>query len=258
MTPASGIDREAPTPLYEQIVQRISDLITDGTFRAGARLPAERDLCERLGVSRVTIRRALRELVDSGLLVASPQRGWFVAARTDVMSEPPDALQSFTETGRSLGLTATSEVLLAEQREATIEEAEQLRVAPGSIIFHLERLRGLDDRPVALHLARVPLSLAPTLENADLTTVSIYAALEQAGHPPTRSDCDVRAEMPTKRDSKLLGGAPLLVVRQVTYDHRMTPIELSEMRYRGDRYHLKTSLHRDPSIVGDALLRPPG
>jgi GntR family transcriptional regulator len=258
MTPVSGIDRDAPTPLYEQIVQRISSLITDGTFRTGTRLPAERDLCERLGVSRVTIRRSLRELVDSGLLVASPQRGWFVAAAADVITEPPNALQSFTETGRSLGLTASSQVLLAERREATIEEAEQLRVAPGSVIFHLERVRGLDDRPVALHLARVPLSLVPSLERADLTTVSIYASLEQAGHPPTRSDCDVRAEMPTPRDTQLLGAAPLLVVRQVTYDNRMTPIELCEMRYRGDRYHLKTSLHRDPNISGDALLRPPG
>jgi GntR family transcriptional regulator len=257
MTTASGIDRDAPTPLYEQIVQRISSLIADGTFRTGTRLPAERDLSERLGVSRVTIRRSLRELVDSGLLVASPQRGWFVSARADVMSEPPNALQSFTETGRSLGLTASSQVLLAESRDATIEEAEQLRVAPGSVIFHLERVRSLDDRPVALHHVRVPLSLAPALASADLTTVSIYATLERAGHPPTRSDCDVRAEMPTPRDTRLLGSAPILVVRQITYDPRMAPIELAEMRYRGDRYHLKTSLHRDPSTTADALVRPP-
>jgi GntR family transcriptional regulator len=82
-------------------------------------------------------------MVDSGLLVASPQRGWFVATRNDVMSEPPNAPQSFTETGQSLGLRATSHVLTAESREATIEEAEQLQIAPGASVLHLERLREL-------------------------------------------------------------------------------------------------------------------
>jgi GntR family transcriptional regulator len=244
MTSATELDRDAATPLYEQIVDRVSALITDGSFRAGTRLPAERDLCERLGVSRVTLRRALREMVDRELLVASPQRGWFVAGTHQVMSEPPDALQSFTETGRSLGLVATAQVLTADTREATIEEAEQLRIAPGASILHLDRLRKLDGRPVALHLARVPLDRAPSLRDAELESVSVYASLEAAGHVPTRSDCDVRAESPTPRDAQLLGAVPLLVVRQITYDQRGEPIELAEMRYRGDRYHLQTSLQR--------------
>lgn len=244
MTSVRELDRDAATPLYEQIVDRVSALISDGSFKAGTRLPAERDLCERLGVSRVTLRRALREMFDRDLLVASPQRGWFVAAGSQVMSEPPNALQSFTETGQSLGLAATAQVLMAETREATIEEAEQLRVAPGAAILYLDRLRELDNRPVALHLARVPVDRAPSLPGADFETVSIYASLEAAGHFPTRSDCDVRAETPGSRDTQFLGGAPLLVVRQITYDQRGDPIELSEMRYRGDRYHLQTSLHR--------------
>src|SRR5262249_31342553 len=159
-------------------------------------------------------------------LVASPQRGWFVAAQSQVLSEPRDALQSFTETGESLGLSASAELLAAETRDATIEEAERLRIAPGSAILHLERLRKLDDRPIALHLARVPLDRAPSLADADLEAVSIYASLQAGGHIPTRSDCDVRAETPTSRDARLLGSVPLLVVRQITYDQRGEPIEL--------------------------------
>ncbi len=172
------------------------------------------------------------------------------------MSEPPNALQSFTETGQSLGLTATAQVLMAETREATIEDAEQLRVAPGASILYLERLRQLDGRPVALHLARVPVDRAPSLPDADFEIVSVYASLEAAGHVPTRSDCDVRAETPTARDTKLLGGVPLLVVRQITYDQRGEPIELSEMRYRGDRYHLQTSLHRRGPASASSLFSP--
>ena len=174
------------------------------------------------------------------------------------MSEPPDALQSFTETGRSLGLPRHRGSCSPSQREATIEEAEQLRVAPGSVIFHLERVRVAGRSAGGAAPGAGAAQPGADAVECRPDKVSIYAALEQAGHPPTRSDCDVRAEMPTQRDSRLLGAAPLLVVRQVTYDQRMTPIELSEIRYRGDRYHLKTSLHRDPSIAGDALLRPPG
>lgn len=244
MSLGGQLDRNAPTPLYEQIVERISSLITDGSFSPGSRLPAERALCEGLGVSRVTLRRALRELISNGLLIASPQRGWFVAARSDLMSEPRDALQSFTETAQALGLVATAQVLSAVIREATIEEAEQLRVAPGASLLHLERLRELDGRPVALHLARVPIDRAPDLRDADFTRVSIYAALEAAGHWPTHSECDVRSEPPGALEVKLLGTVPLLVVRQITFDQNDTPIELSELRYRGDRYRLQTSLRR--------------
>lgn len=247
MTAGPDLDRDGPTPLYEQIVEQVSALVADGSFAAGSRLPAERHLCERLGVSRVTLRRALREMGSRGLLIPSPQRGWFVARRADVLSEPPNALQSFTETGHALGLLVTARVLEAHIRDATIEEAEQLRVAPGASILHLERLRELDRKPVALHLVRLPIDRASGLRSADLASASVYAALEAAGHIPTRSDCDVRSEPPSARDTELLGPVPLLVVRQITYDQRGDPVELSEMRYRGDRYRLQTSLHRRPT-----------
>jgi len=256
--PFTGLDRENPTPLYAQVGQRISALIGDGTFRSGARLPAERDLSLRLGVSRVTVRRALEDLVEQGLLVVSPHRGWFVGGDSNLMSEPPNALQSFTESSRELRISARAELLLSEVREATLDEADQLRIAPGAEVFHLERLRLLDDRPVAIHDVRVPLQLAPELTEIDFETASLYAVLDRAGHAPTRGDCEVRAEMGTERDRGLLRSLPLLVVSQVTYDHRMTPIELSMVRYRGDRYQLRTSLLRETHDGGEALLEPTG
>ena len=166
-----------------------------------------------------------------------------------MISEPPSALQSFTETGRSLGLVAGATVLLVDEREATIEESESLRIAPGAPIIAIERLRTLDGVPVALHMVRIPLDRAPDLARADFSNMSIYAALKDAGHTPTRGDCDVRSEPPTSRDRELLAAVALLVVRQITFNQRGEPIELMEMRYRGDRYRMKTTLHGGPNAV---------
>src|SRR5215210_4434091 len=177
--------REASQPLYHQVYRRIAQEIEHGELHPGDRLPSERWFCDELGVSRATVRRAIEELVTDGL-VEGRGRGSFVTG--DALVEPPNTLMSLSELGRSRGLEATSRVLGAEVRAATIDEADAFGIAPGAEVYELHRLRMLDGLPISVDHNRVPLRLVPEAALLDFTTASLYEALEREGHPPARAD----------------------------------------------------------------------
>ena len=114
--------REVPEPgqpLYVEVAQRIAHEIVRRDLRPGDRLPPERTLCRELGVSRLTLRRALLALADEGAVESDAGRGWFVGG--GLLSEPPNALLSFTRMAASRGLTSSARVLTARVRPATID-----------------------------------------------------------------------------------------------------------------------------------------
>lgn len=240
-------------PLYVQVADRLADEIHAQQLAPGERLPSERMLQERFEVSRVTVRQALGRLVSIGLVASSAGRGWFVEGNT--LTEPPGTVASFTEMVRSAGLKASSRVLDQQVRESTLDEAEALRVAPGTPLLSLHRLRMADGLAIALDHSRVPLAAAPGLVNIDFSTASLYAVLSQAGAQPTRADYSITAEAATAEQAHLLGvnaGAPLLAATQITYDMSGQPVELGAITYRGDRYRFRAVLTAD-----EALLRKP-
>lgn len=240
-----ALDRSrSDIPLYRQVQQSIAEHIAAGRLPPGEQLPSERQLCERFDISRVTARRALAALVDDGLIQASPGRGWFVS--DGHLSEPPNALQSFTALALARGLAPTARVLRREVRDATVDEAEGLQVAPGAKVFDLERVRLLDDMPVAVHHCLIPLALCPALADADYRTASVYdVLLTTVRLAPTHAECTLEATSAGPQIAPLLDvdeGAPVLVSHQTTFDERGHPIETSRIVYRGDRYRVRTKL----------------
>jgi GntR family transcriptional regulator len=231
-------------PLYRSVARRIGDEIAAGTFGPGAKLPSERELCDTLNVSRVTLRRGLADLVAAGRIEASPSRGWFVSARP--LSST--SFVSFTGMGAMLGLQASAQVLRCETRPATLDEAEALLVAPGVEIFSLERLRFLDGVAIALDHSRSLLQRAPGLIDASWTTASLYQLLEdEYGIVPTRSSYVVEARAADDAQAELLEitpGSALLVATQKTFDQDNRPIEIGWIAYRADRYRFRAELTR--------------
>jgi GntR family transcriptional regulator len=243
----SPIRRDGAEPLHLQVSRQIGGEIASGLLRAGDRLPPERVLCERLQVSRVTLRRGLAKLVDEGLLQPSHGRGWYVAA--EQLGEPPNTLISFTGMGAARGLTAKSRVLASRIRRASLDEAEALGIAPGAEIFELERVRFLDGTPIAIDWSRLPAACLPDLAGRDFAASSLYAALEENGVMPTRATCAVEAVEAGKRHARLLEiepGTAQLVLHQTTYDQRGAAIELGRIAYPGDRYRFRAVLVRPP------------
>lgn len=235
-----------PRPLHDQVREAIEAQILSGDLPAGARLQSERDLAGRLGVSRVTVRRALDALKDEGLIRAEPGCGRFV--EDAALVEPPNALLSFTELGARRGLPATAKVIASRVRPASLEEAELAAIAPGAALFELQRLRMLDGVAVAIDQARVPLALAPAVEQADFRTTSLYALLDEAGAGVVRADYTTEARAAEPAQARRLGlgvGDALLFARTTGYDARGRVVELGETFYRGDRYRFHATLARE-------------
>lgn len=240
---------ESAEPLWAQVAAHVRERIDQGEWPPGSRLPAERELCESLDVSRVTLRKALAALVDEGILNSSHGRGWYVEVTEPRQSskEWPSSLESFSETARRMGLPASSQVLDQRVSPATLDEAEELSLAPGTPLFRLRRIRLLDGVPIALDSTQVPASLLGDSVTADFATASLYVVLVEAGVGIARAEAVVEAQEADDELAQALDlspGRPVLLMRQLAYDEGGRPIFVSSIRYAGDRYRLRTSFMR--------------
>jgi len=247
--PAS-IEFEDGNPLYRRAFRVLAEQIVSGALQPGDRLPPERSISEKLGVSRVTVRRALRELSEKGLLVQSGGgRGYEVSPAR--VSEPPNALVSFSAMARERGLSVSSHVLAAALRPATIDEAEGLRIAPGSVVFELVRIRHLDGVPIAVDESCISHARVPGIEDVDFSTASLYETLASRWRiVPTRADYVIEAVAAGELDAERLDlepHAPLLVARETVYDQYDAPVDIGCITYRGDRYRFQATLMRHPA-----------
>jgi GntR family transcriptional regulator len=243
----------APQPLYEQVCRQLSEQIVSGIYRPGSRLPSERLLQSSLGVSRLTVRRALEELLKEGVVERAPRgsRGWFVASGP--VSEPPNELVSFSAIAQARGLEPTARVLSANVRGATVDEAEHLMVAPGAPLFDLERLRMLDGIVISVERTRLPYARIPWITDVDFSTASLHAMLESHGIVPTTGSFLVDVLDADERLGELLevpAGKGLLLSQGETFDQSGQPLELLWMAYRADRYRMRTTVGRVVPVGG--------
>lgn len=252
---ANLLPRDGTHTLHHSVYTLLADLVRSGALRPGERLPAERTIAEQLKVSRVTVRRALRELARNGLIESSVGRGSFVSGGP--VGEPPDAIMSFSEMAAARGLVVTSRVVMARVRPATIDEADRMRIAPGGELFELERVRLLEGIATAIDRSHVPVGRVPGIVDADYSSQSLYGLFYSVGVIPTRSEHALEAIAATPRQAELLEvavGAPLLHSTEITFDQSGSPINLALIDFRGDRYRFRATTTRG-ALESQAPLR---
>jgi GntR family transcriptional regulator len=250
--------------MYERAAAQLEAEIRSGRLGADERLMSERALADRLQVSRITIRRALACLAAKDLVRSSVRTGWFAGPVT----EGGDVLLGFSDLGRRRGFGVTSRVLHCRLREATLAEAEELGIAPGSPVCDLARTRCLDGAVIAQAQAVVPAALAPGLHQEDFTAVSLYDVLRSRYRVrPARGRLAIQAAACDATQARHLGlrpGDPVLIFDQAGYDQLGRAFELARTVYRADRYVFRGTLvamRDDRPVVHETALRraaPPG
>jgi DNA-binding GntR family transcriptional regulator len=225
-----------------EIQARLLDLINH--LPDSAVLPSERDLAARWNVARMTLRRAMSELVEDGLLVRRQGAGTFTArpklARRLVMT-------SFTEEMHRRGLTPSSRVLDLSVRHADRRDSRKLRIPVGDAYVSLRRLRLADAAPMAIERIDIPEQYVPGLADADLTG-SLYDTLAtRYGISLVSGNSRLESAMPDPGSARLLqipGTQPCLAMDGITFDTAGRVIEHVRSLYRGDRYSVTIDLRR--------------
>ena len=233
------IDQGDHAPLYRQLQRVLREAIGNQVLSPEDALPAERDLAEELGISRITVRKALDGLVAEGLLTRRQGAGTFVAARVE---KSFSKLSSFTEDMISRGRTPHSTWINRSAGRVTPEESLTLSLSPGAAVYRFNRIRYADGSPMALEYSTVP---AFAIEGPDTVESSLYEALEKTGHRPSRALQRLRAVLFTPEQAELLSVAPrdpgLLIERRgFLPDGRI--VEVTRSYYRGDAYDFVAEL----------------
>ncbi len=233
-----ALDRNSPAPLYHQVREALLSRLREGEYREGDLIPTERELVDTFQVSRITVSRAIDDLVREGYLVAQQGKGTFVARRKIQRHVPQ--MKSFSQEMREEGHRPGSRLLFLGHRRVDERVAGALNLQLDSWVWVVERLRLADDEPMCVSVAYLNLPPGVTLTPADLEReVSLWSLLEKHGIKLARRVENIQAVPAGQRECDLLlidQGAPLLLVEGTVFSDEDVPIEYHEIYNRGDRY----------------------
>jgi GntR family transcriptional regulator len=237
-------DRRRPEPLWHQAEQALRALIENGEWPTGTQIPNEDRLGTMLGISRITLRHALRNLEEAGLVRREHGRGTFVRSATVVAGAR--GLTSFTQEMVTLGLVVGTRLLAAEIVPASPEMADALDIEQGAEIIKLRRLRLGNNAPIGIQTAHLPAARFPGLYEEASAMGSLYEMLkERYDLVPVEAHEVYRVGLVAAEDAELIGqptGTPAFVVERIAFDGR-GPFEFTVSTMRADRYEIRSTLY---------------
>ncbi|QAY63123.1 GntR family transcriptional regulator [Xylanimonas allomyrinae] len=243
------IDRSSPLPFYFQLKEGIRASITDRGLRPGDRIEGDHELCALYGVSRTVVRQALAELETEGVIERVKGRGTFVA-QPKTSEGLVQSLTGLFEDVAARGGHLRSAVRRVDLVPADERVADELGLQHGEPVIEIERLRFVDEEPWVLTVTHIPQALAPGLVHDDLTETSLYAILEtKYGVTLAHGRRTVEAVAAKSSIAASLGvpeGAPVLLLRSVSFDADGRPVESFVAYHRGDRSRFEVELARSP------------
>lgn len=240
----ASVDRSSPIPLYVQLKDILAARIESAEWQPGDRIPSGLELQKTYGLSRITVRRALAELVNAGLLDRQRGRGTFVTWPKIVHN--PALYTSLTDRLLQQGMEPGWQILDVTWVPLTSQVGKQLQIANDTEVLRIRRLRLANDRPIGYHTAYLAAQFVQQIDKDALTEGGSLHYLHQlpqfAGSEAPRT---VEAIAAGKEEAMQLGvksGAPVLLIERVIISADNVPIEYLRAAYRGDRFKYHISL----------------
>lgn len=232
-------------PLYCQLAEIMREKIAHKEWNPGDKLPGERKLMEHYNVSRITIRQAIKELVNEHMVYSCHGQGTFVAQTR--LERPLAKLYGFAEELGQANLDPEIAVIGTGVEKPSSEVAQALRLGPDENVYSIIRVISALGGPLLIDYGYLPEALSHIFATANLQLDLIYKILEHYGIRITGGEQSIEAGECSAEDAKLLGvkrGMKVLVVSRTTFAQEETPIFYSKAIYRGDRYAYKLRLER--------------
>ncbi len=237
-------------PRYVQARERLNKQILSGEFQSGEKLPSEEQLAAQFGVSRMTIRKSLEDLMDAGLIYRRHGVGTFVSNAR--VPRNHTHLTDFFKTCQKNGQIPEARLLKKEIMPVSIKVAKELGLEPGDTVIRLTTLRLLNGMPITYHDAYLPVALFPSLvaapaDSLGLEKQHVWRMIEKMGFTLSNviEQIDaVPAEDPIAAMLDMQPGEPILRGRRVMYSDDGTPLKYADCYNRGDTFSLTVVLVR--------------
>jgi len=231
-------------PLYYQVEAVIRKKIESGVFKHGDKIPSELELANEFHVSRITIRKAVENLVQDGLL--RKQQGIGTLVTKHLVSDAMNSLESFTEKMERQGRKVSSTLLDVCIQVPSEDIAESPNLSLGGQVLKISRIRNVDGLPLALFTTYVPVNLGiPPDEDFSGSLFDVYS---RYGIEPYYSDRTFHAIVADQTVASMLHiaeGRAALQMNYLTFDEQGRAIEYAEGIYRGDWYNYKIRFYRN-------------
>lgn len=231
------MDISEMTPLYKQLKQTLTDKIKNGDWPTGTKIPTEEELCDQYEVSRITVRQALGEMSNEGIVVRKQGRGTFVAPPK--VSTKLSSFYSFSSELQKQGFQQHDKILCFERMDADPKVAQRLGVVKFCPVFVVERLRFINRDPFVYETSYIPIHLCPRLTKEAIEECGLYESLRKIGGiEPDSAEEEFEASTLPAQVSSLLQmprSSPILLIERVARMDQNV-FEYCRSYLRSDRY----------------------
>lgn len=235
------LDRNNPKPLYQQFRDVIDDKINSGEWKPDTRIPSENQLCSQYGLSRMTVRSVLMELVKEERLYRVQGKGTFVT-RQKIEAQRLEYV-GVREQLEQMGYEVTTRIIDSRIVASDRNVAKHLHIAEGTPVFMIRRVRSLEDGPISIHVSYILEQYSKGMTPELLEQEQLCVLMNRNfGIQKKRVSETLESVAADREEAKLLGiekGYPLLMLKDELYSDDDTPYEYTKIVFRGDKFKIR-------------------